>query len=227
MSAQNLNESKLNPNLAVVDEICAAGEPWVKVVKKDQVFRIVDLEGNQAVDTLFYNANNALERYSATDTIRYQNMLYLTTGSRLYSNLGNIMLTVVADTCGRHDTVGGACSAESNTVRYALEKYPMHSCRDNFLHALAHDPICEHLRITKRDIPSNINFFMNVPVSEDGGLDFADGVSAPGKYVEMQAEMDVVVLISNCPQLNNPCNAYNPTPIRLLVWDDPNDMTFD
>lgn len=227
MNIQNLVESSLNPGLAVVDEICAAGEPWVKVVKKDQIFRIVDLEGNQAVDTLFYNAGDALERYSATDTIRRQNMLYLTTGSRLYSNFGNIMLSIVADTCGRHDTVGGACAAESNTVRYTLEKYPMHSCRDNFLHALAHAPICEHLGMSKRDIPSNINFFMNVPVSEDGGLDFADGISAPGKYVEMRAEMDVVVLISNCPQLNNPCNAYNPTPIRLLVWDDSNGMTFD
>jgi urea carboxylase-associated protein 1 len=203
-----------------VDEICPAGEPWVKVVKKGQIFRIVDLEGNQAVDTLFYNAHDAAERYSATDTICRQNKLYLTTGSRLYSNLGNVMLTIIADTCGRHDTVGGACAAESNTVRYGLEKFPMHSCRDSFLHALAHETICEQLGMSKRDIPSNINFFMNVPVTEDGGLEFADGVSAPGKYVEMQAEMDVLVLISNCPQLNNPCNAYNPTPIRLLVWDE-------
>ncbi|MEO7560341.1 MAG: urea amidolyase associated protein UAAP2 [Nitrosospira sp.] len=226
MSAK-LIESKLDPETAVVNEICAAGEPWVKLVTQGQVFRIVDLEGNQAVDTLFFNATHALERYSATDTIRRQNMLYLTTGSKLYSNYGNIMLTVVADTCGQHDTVGGACAAESNTVRYAPEKFPMHSCRDNFLHALAHEPVCEHLGMSKRDLPSNINFFMNVPVSEDGGLDFVDGVSAPGKYVEMQAEMDVIVLISNCPQLNNPCNAYNPTPIRLLVWDDPEDMTFD
>ena len=219
MSVPKLVESDLSPALLVVDEVCPAGEPWVKVVKKGQVFRIVDLEGNQAVDTLFYNAHDSEERYSATDTVRRQNMLYLTTGSRLYSNFGNVMLTITADTCGRHDTVGGACSAESNTTRYALEKYPMHSCRDSFLHALAHDPVCKQLNMSKRDIPSNINFFMNVPVSEEGGLDFADGVSAPGKYVEMQAEMDVVVLISNCPQLNNPCNAYNPTPIRLLVWD--------
>jgi uncharacterized protein len=219
MSMQNVMKSELEPAPAVVDEICPAGEPWVKVVKKGQIFRIVDLEGNQAVDTLFYNAHDAAERYSATDTVRRQNMLYLTTGSKLYSNLGNVMLTIIADTCGRHDTVGGACSAESNTTRYALEKYPMHSCRDSFLHALAHEPICEQLGMSKRDIPSNINFFMNVPVSEEGGLDFADGVSAPGKYVEMKAEMDVVVLISNCPQLNNPCNAYNPTPIQLLVWD--------
>ncbi len=223
----NFMESRLDPEAAVLYEICAAGEPWVKLVTQGQIFRIVDLEGNQAVDTLFFNAGHSLERYSATDTIRRQSMLYLTTGSRLYSNYGNVMLTITADTCGRHDTIGGACSAESNTVRYALEKFPMHSCRDNFLHALAHEPICEQLGMTKRDLPSNINFFMNVPVSDDGGLDFVDGVSAPGKYVEMQAEMDVVVLISNCPQLNNPCNAYNPTPIRLLVWDDPNDIADD
>ena len=219
MNAQILHESRLNPDLAVVDEICAAGEPWVKKINKGQTFRIVDLEGNQAVDTLFFNAHQVTERYSATDTIRRQNRLYLTTGSRLYSNLGKVMLTIVADTCGRHDTLGGACSAESNTVRYALEKYPMHSCRDNFLHAMAHDPLCQQLGMSKRDLPSNINFFMNVPVTEAGGLQFIDGISAPGKYVEMQADMDVLVLISNCPQLNNPCNAYNPTPIRLLIWD--------
>ena len=219
MNTSYLITSQLDPHHAVIDEICAAGEPWVKLVKQGQIFRIVDLEGNQAVDTLFFNANNAVERYSATDTIRAQNKLYLTTGSKLYSNLGNVMLTIVADTCGHHDTLGGACAAESNTVRYALEKFPMHSCRDNFLHALAHDPLCQQLGMNKRDLPSNINFFMNVPVTEAGGLEFVDGISASGKYVEMQAEMDVLVLISNCPQLNNPCNAYNPTPIRLLVWD--------
>ncbi len=221
MSARQRVESKLDPEAAVVDEICPAGEPWAKLVMQGQIFRIVDLGGNQAVDTLFYNAARAAERYSATNTIRHQQMLYLTTGTMLYSNCGNVMLTIVADTCGQHDTLGGACAAESNTVRYGLDKFPMHSCRDNFLHALAHDPVCDHLGISKRDLPSNINFFMNVPVTEEGGLEFVDGVSAPGKYVEMKAEMDVVVLISNCPQLNNPCNAYNPTPIRLLIWDDP------
>lgn len=220
MNMQNLVESQLDPALATVDEICPAGEPWVGTLMRGQIFRIVDLEGNQAVDTLFYNAAHGGERYSAADTIRRQQQLYLTAGSKLYSNYGNIMLAIVADTCGRHDTVGGACAAESNTVRYALEKFPMHSCRDSFLHALAHEPVLARLGMGKRDIPSNINFFMNVPVTSEGGLEFVDGVSAPGKYVEMKAEMDVVVLISNCPQLNNPCNAYNPTSIRLLVWDE-------
>ena len=212
-----LTESKFLSQDAVLSETCNAGDPWTGIVKKGQTFRILDLEGNQAVDTLFYSAANAEERYSAVDTIARQRQLYLTTGSVLYSSEGNAMLTIVADTCGRHDTLGGACSAESNTTRYDLAKRPMHSCRDSFMHAFNTCECASHM--SKRDITANINFFMNVPVTVDGALVFADGISGPGKYVEMRAEMDVIVLISNCPQLNNPCNGYNPTPVRLLVWD--------
>jgi hypothetical protein len=211
-----LTQSKLDPKKAVIDEVCPAGEPWMKGIRRGQVFRILDLEGNQAVDTLFYNAHDPEERYSAVDTLQRQRNIYLNTGSRLYSTEGRVMLTIVADTCGRHDTLGGACAQESNTVRYALEKRHMHACRDNFIAAITHD---RDLHLSKRDITHNINFFMNVPVTPNGGLTFEDGISAPGKYVEMRAEMDVVCLISNCPQLNNPCNAYNPTPVRLLIWD--------
>lgn len=210
-----LTESKLNPARAIYDVTLPAGEGWLHEIKRGQIFRIVDREGNQSADTMFYSAANSADRYSAQDTIRAQRSLYLTTGSRLVSNEGNVLLTIVADTCGRHDTLGGACASESNSVRYALEKKYMHSCRDTFLHTAAHS----HRHITKRDITSNINFFMNVPVTAEGRLIFADGVSGSGKYVEMRAEMDVVCLISNCPQLNNPCNAYNPTPVQLLIWD--------
>ena len=215
MSAARLIESRLDPARASYKEVVPAGEPWMHEIRKGQVFRILDLEGNQAVDTLFYNARDPSERYSAQDTIMRQGSIYLTTGTALISNQGNILLTIVADTCGRHDTLGGACAAESNSVRYALDKKYMHSCRDNFLIALAR----WGQGFSKRDIPSNINFFMNVPVTPQGGLTFADGVSAPGKYVELRAEMDVLALVSNCPQLNNPCNAYNPTPVQMLIWD--------
>ena len=216
---QPLTESTLDPQNAVLNQVCNAGDPWMAEVKKGQIFRILDLEGNQAVDTLFYDVDNPEERYSAADTIARQGRLYLTTGSVLYSTEGRPMLTIIADTCGRHDTIGGACSAESNTTRYALDKRPMHSCRDSFMHALSHCDCAVNRNMSKRDITANINFFMNVPVTADGGLSFADGISGAGKYVEMRAEMDVVVLISNCPQLNNPCNAYNPTPVQLLVWN--------
>jgi urea carboxylase-associated protein 1 len=199
----------------VLDHVIAAGEPWSGKLRCGQFFRIVDLEGNQAVDTLFYNAADTAEHYDAANTIRAQRNLYLGVGTTLYSNLGNAMLSIVSDSCGRHDTLGGACSAESNTVRYAVEKRFMHSCRDNFLRAIQQHEI----PLNKRDLPSNINFFMNVPVTSDGQLNFADGISAAGRHVEMCADMDVLVLISNCPQLNNPCNAYNPTPVRILAWD--------
>jgi urea carboxylase-associated protein 1 len=210
-----MKESTLDPRAALLDVTVPAGEPWLGAVGAGQVLRIVDLEGNQAVDTLFYSADDPQERYSATETIRAQGALYLTTGTELRSSENRTMLTIVADTCGRHDTLGGACSAESNTVRYGHDKRPMHSCRDSFLLALAR----AGLGLEKRDLTCNINFFMNVPVTPDGRLTFEDGISAGGKYVEMRAAMDVLVLISNCPQLNNPCNAYNPTPIRVLVWD--------
>jgi urea carboxylase-associated protein 1 len=215
--SDGMTESLLDPRRAAVDVTLPAGQGWARELRAGDMFRIVDLEGNQAVDTLFFNARDIDERYSATETIRAQGNIYLTSGTRLMSSEGRALLTIVADTCGRHDTLGGACSAESNTVRYGHDRRPMHNCRDSFLLALAR----AGLGLEKRDLTCNINFFMNVPVTPDGRLTFEDGISAGGKYVELRAAMDVLCLISNCPQLNNPCNAYNPTPIRVLVWDKP------
>jgi urea carboxylase-associated protein 1 len=214
-----IQTSPRSPEDAAFSATVEAGDSFVHVLRKGQFLRIVDLEGNQAVDTLFYNAENYADRYSAQDTIREQNNIYLTTGSKLISTLRNTMLTIVADTCGRHDTLGGACSCESNMVRYAIEKRSMHACRQSFLKAAMEWSRKTGNELDKRDIAANINFFMNVPVTPEGTLSFADGVSGAGKYVELRAEMDSLVLISNCPQLNNPCNGYNPTPIQLLIWD--------
>ena len=213
-----IRESPKQIDAARLNEIVEAGDYWMKVIKAGETIRITDLEGNQAADTLFYSANDPGERYSAMDTIREQGNVYLTAGTALMSNLCNPMLEIVGDTCGRHDTLGGACATESNTVRYALEKKCMHACRDSWLLAVAEN---DNFGMSKRDITHNINFFMNVPITVDGGLTFADGISAPGKYVELEAKMDVIVLISNCPQLNNPCNAYNPTPVEVSVWGAP------
>ncbi len=208
-------DSPFDAAAANIRKVVLAGDYLIHTVPKGATLRIVDLDGNQAADTLFFSAADPHERYSASDTIREQGNVYLGLGSVLMSDLCRPMLTVTADTVGRHDTLGGACATESNTVRYALEKKSMHACRDSYLLAVAEH---EHLGLSKRDIGHNINFFMNVPVTPDGALTFADGLSGPGKYVELTAEMDVIVLISNCPQLNNPCNAYNPTPLEILVW---------
>ena len=214
-SAIRIQASALLPENACYNTCLPSGEPWLHEVKKGQTLRIVDLEGNQAADVIFYNRHDTDEHYSANETILQQGGIYLTTGSVLYSSDGNPLLTIVADTCGRHDTLGGACAAESNTVRYALAKKFMHSCRDNYMLAIQQSDS----GLTKADLVPNINFFMNVPVTTEGQLKFDDGVSGPGKYVELRAEMDVWVLVSNCPQLNNPCNDYNPTPVQFLIWD--------
>ncbi len=210
-----LTTSQRQANDALRRDIIDAGDYYIGHIKAGETLRILDLEGNQAADTLFYCAQDPSERYSATDTIREQGSLYLSAGSVLRSNENRPMLEIVADTCGRHDTLGGACATESNTVRYDLEKRCMHACRDSWMLAIAEHP---EYGISKRDIGHNINFFMNVPVTPEGGLTFEDGISGAGKYVELTALMDVVILISNCPQLNNPCNGYNPTPVELLVW---------
>lgn len=208
-------ESKRSVENAIYDETILAGNGFMKELLPGQTIRIIDVCGNQAADTLFYDAEDPEDHYSAINTITTQGNVYLTTGSILRSESGKELLEIVADTCGRHDTIGGSCSAQSNTVRYSHDTLQMHNCRDTFMLQLSNFDE----RYTKRDLAPNINFFMNVPVTPEGGLTFADGISFPGAYVELTSLCKTVILISNCPQLNNPCNAYNPTPIRVLIWD--------
>jgi len=205
----------VSPASPVLDETVAARSPWAGVVRAGQHLRIVDLGGNQAVDCLLYDAVDPAHRYSAADTIVAQRNIFLVTGTVLRSNEGAPMMTITATTCAYHDTIGGACSRESNTLRYGHHTAHQHACVDNFLDAgLRHG-------LTKRDLVSNINWFMNVPVGADGTLGIVDGISAPGLTVDLRAEMDVLVLISNCPQINNPCNGFDPTPVQVQVWDGP------
>jgi urea carboxylase-associated protein 1 len=196
-----------------LDHVIPSRAPWSGVVKKGQILRIVDLEGNQSGDCILYNAANPEERYSAAQTMVAQKNIFLALGTNLMSNEGNVMMVVTADTLGRHDTIGGACSCESNTLRYGHHTKHQHACTENFLYELG-----QHV-MGKRDMTSNINWFMNVPVEADGTLGIVDGISAPGKYVDLLAEMDTLVVISNCPQINNPCNGFNPTPLRVIVTE--------
>lgn len=199
------------PGAIVHDEIIAARAPWLFQLRKGQTLRIIDLEGNQAVDFLVYNTHDDAERYSAQDTIAAQRNIFLREGSVLLSNETAPMMTVTGTAVAYHDTIGGACSCESNTLRYGHHTKSQHACVDNFLIANGWQGR------GKRDMVSNVNWFMNVPVEADGTLGIVDGISAPGLYVDLRAEMDVTVVISNCPQINNPCNGFNPTPVRVII----------
>ena len=190
-----------------------AEKPWSGIVKKGQTIRIEDTYGQQAIDTIFYCADDFSERYSSQDTLRAQGSAYITTCSAVMSTEGRVMLKVLADTSGRHDTSAGCCSCESNTVRFGHDTIYQHACRENFILELG------KYGMTKRDIVANINFFMNVPINANGAMTVDDGISSPGDYVELVAEMDVLCVISNCPQINNPCNGFDPTPIRVVIKD--------
>ena len=208
---QQAGSIALAPGAVVLDEYVEARGPWSAVVAAGDVLTIVDLDGNQAVDCLLYAAGDTTVRYSAPVTIAQQRSIVLTTGSVLRADTGLALMTVVADEVGVHDTIGGACSQESNTLRYGQHTREQHACVENFL--------IEGSRwgLGKRDLVSNINWFMNVPVDPDGALGIVDGLSAPGKRVALRAEVDTLVLVSNCPQVNNPCNGFNPTPVRMIV----------
>jgi uncharacterized protein len=190
-----------------------AEAPWSRRLRRGQTLRIVDSEGQQAVDALLYNADDPSERYSAQDTLRTQGSAYVQLGTKLISNRDRVMATITADTCGQHDTSAGCCSCESNAVRFGEATKYQHACRENFILELS------RYGLTKRDIVANLNFFMNVPIDPKGNFTVVDGISAPGSHVDMTAEMDLIFVISNCPQVNNPCNGFNPTPVRVLIWD--------
>ena len=197
----------------LLDEVVAARAPWSAVVSLGDVLTIVDVGGNQSGDCLLYNAHDTDERYSVPDTIAWSGNVYVRAGTVLRSNQGNPLATVVANEIDRQDTIGGACGKESNTLRYGHHTAAEHGCRENFLAEAA------KYGMGARDIVSNLNWFMNVPIEADGTLGIVDGISGPGKRVAFRAEMDILVLVSNCPQMNNPCNDFNPTPLRMIVTE--------
>ncbi|MBO3664868.1 urea amidolyase associated protein UAAP2 [Microbacterium stercoris] len=201
----------LVPGEIVGDDVIAPRASWSAVVRSGDVLTLVDVGGNQSGDCLIFDAADTSERYSVPDTLAWQGSAYVVTGTVLRSNTGAPLMTVVGNEIDRQDTIGGACSKESNTLRYGHHTHYQHACRENFLHEGA-----KH-GLGARDLVSNLNWFMNVPVEEDGALGIVDGLSAPGRRVAVRAERDVLVVISNCPQMNNPCNDFSCTPLRAVV----------
>ncbi|MDH3692950.1 MAG: DUF1989 domain-containing protein [Gammaproteobacteria bacterium] len=196
----------------ISDDVVPPGKPWAREIKNGQRLRIVDLEGQQGVDFLCYNAERPEERYHAPNTIKAAHTLKLTKGHILYSDEARAIFTIVEDTCDGHDTIAGCCSAPSNAMLYEVEHCP--GCRENFLTALG------TYGLGRKDIVPNINFFCSVPVSTNQSLQpavFTEGTSKPGDYIELQANMNALAVISNCPQVNNPCNSGKPSPIRITV----------
>jgi urea carboxylase-associated protein 1 len=204
---------EFNVAKVILDVTIPARTPWSHVLRRGQTLRLIDVEGQQAVDALFYAADDTAQRYSAQDTVREQGSPYIGLGTRLISNDGLVMARVVKDSSGRHDTLAGCCACESNAVRFGEATRYQHACRENFVLEIG------RYGMTKRDIVPNVNFFMNVPIDEAGDFAVLDGISPAGSYIDLVAEMDLLCVFSNCPQINNPCNDFNPTPVRVLIGE--------
>jgi uncharacterized protein len=192
------------------DVVVAPGEPWSSVLRKGEILRIIDMEGQQAVDFICFNALDTQETYDNTVTVRLAGRPFLRKGDVLYSNLANPMFTMVEDTIGNHDTICGCCSAEINYLRYKVKDTP--SCRANFLRELA------KYGLDSRSLVPNINLFMNIPIDANGELQIRAPLSRPGDHVDLAAEMECLAMISNCPQILNPANNFNPTPVRMVTF---------
>lgn len=201
------------PGRIISDCTVPAGGNWGAVIERGSVLRIIDLEGKQAVDFLCYNAEDPLERYHAPNTIKKARTLALTKGHSFYSDIARPLMTIVDDTVGQHDTIGGCCSGPSNRMLYGVGDVP--GCRENFLTALA------RFGLGRRDIVPNLNFFSHLPVRQGNSLAdlvFEESRSTPGDYVDLRAEINVITAISNCPQIQNPASGGKPTPIRVVIW---------
>jgi uncharacterized protein len=194
-------------------ETIAAKGRWSARLEPGQTLTLIDIKGQQAVDFLCYSAELPLDRINLPNTVKLNKSLYITKGSKIYSDLARVMMTVVDDTCGYHDTLAGCCSCEIDKVRYGVVK--TESCRTNFIAELA------KWAMAPSEIVSNINFFMRVPFTADGDIVIADGVSKAGDYVVLRAEMPVIVVMSNCPQQHNPAAGFEPTPVEVVVIDAP------
>lgn len=205
-----MTEPSAPPGEIRLNEVVPPGRPWAHRIARREILRIIDLEGQQAVDFLCYDAADPTDRYCATNTIKVQGKLFVEKDTVLYSDLGQALFTVIEDTCGQHDTIYGCCSEPNNFLRYGVRG--THSCFTNFTESLA------QFGLDRSYIVSNVNFFMSVPVNVNGDAINVFGNSKPANYVDLRAERDVLAVLSNCPQIHNPCNGYKLTPIQVIVW---------
>jgi len=205
------HDDRLPENARIIeDTVVPAGMPWSARLRVGDHLRLVDLEGQQAVDFLCWNADDPEERYHAPNTMKLAGNIYLGLGSVLRSVEARPMMTIVEDTVGGHDTIFGCCSFKLDEVRFG--KTNPRCCQKNFEEELARHGL------GAKDVVPNVNFFMNVPVRDDGTASIEDGASKPGDHVGLRAEMNLLVVISNCPEALNLAAGGRPTPVRAIVY---------
>lgn len=204
---------EIDPAFMIGDEVIPGGAYWSQIIQRGTTLRIIDLEGSRGVSLLCYNADNTIERYNAADTAKIQFNAFLKKGMLLYSDMGRVLFSITEDTCGHHDTLSGCSNVATNTAKYGEGDHK--NTRDNFMLALI------KRNMGKKDIMPNLNLFSQVVVEPEGALTWVEGASKPGDFIDLRAEMNVLVVLSNCPHVLDPNPTYDPKPIRAIVWKSP------
>jgi uncharacterized protein len=202
---------EIDPYLVAHDEVLPARGATAFTMYAGQVCRVIDLEGRQVPDFLCFDRYQHDDKLSVQNTQLINGTIYITTGHHLISTRCRELMTIVEDTVGVHDLISGSCSEYTNAYRYGVRGTV--SCRGNF------ERVLEPHGLPLAEIPYSFNIFMNVPVATDGKTDIQEPTSKPGDYIDLRANTDLLIAISNCPQERNPCNGFNPTPIRVVVYE--------
>jgi hypothetical protein len=193
------------------EETIAPAGHFAVELKKGQVLRIVDVEGQQVADLVCFNLAKLDEKLSAMNTISLNKQVFPRVGYLLHSDEARGMMTIIADTCGVHDMLAGACSRFTNERRYGVKD--TQNCRDNLADAV------KPWGIAWKDVPFNMNLFMNCPIAPDGSWSIQVPKSKAGDYIDFRAEMDVLAAFSNCPQIHNACNAFRLKPLKAVIYE--------
>ena len=199
------------------EETIQAGASWTHVLKRGTALRITTLGDGANVPAIFYNFDCPVERYNMPDTLKAQHIAHLTRGFVLYSDMGRILCSITEDTCGWHDLIGGHSTASTVRDHFGSQRYQefhndfYRNTRDNFLIELA------NWGLGLRDLSANVNFFSKIQVAPDGGMTFVPENSKAGDYVELRAEMNVLVIIDTGQHPLDPARTYSPVPVRVAV----------
>lgn len=215
-----MSESPFNidPHLVLWEEDVPAGTHWSGSVRRGTTLRLIDMDGGANISTVFYNADEKLERYNMPDTLKAQHIAYLTAGRVLYSDMGRVLCSVIADTCGWHDTLSGMTDAAQIRAKYGDAPY---QSQHNAMYRNARDSLLIEVGkygLGKRDLMANVNFFSRVVVEDDGSMRHVPGNSKAGDYIDLRCDMNVLVALSSNPHPLDANPQYTPKPLKLIAW---------
>ena len=209
---------KFNPANVLWEEVIPGGNHWSGRIRRGTALRITDLSGGANCSTLFYNADEKMERYNMPDSLKAQHTAFLTTGNVCYSDMGRVMCSIIGDTLGWHDTICGVTDSAMIAAQYGETSFQTHR---NAMYRSGKDGLLIELAkhgLAKRDLTATVNFFSKVSSNEAGDLSFVNNHSNAGSHIDVRFDMDVLLVVSTAPHPLDNKTSYTPADVKLSAW---------